>query len=89
MTDDTVRHLTSDDKTAEEVASLIGDALTSLADAVEQNHLCPQCVLAEMLVQIVGAAAATGIPAADIVTAVGEGLASLDDEYTTGPHHLH
>lgn len=89
MTDDNVRHVSDGDETAEEMAALIGDMMNSLANELNQNGLCAQCALLEILVQTVGGLAAAGVPAADIVGAVGEGLAAIDEDKSRALHHLH
>ena len=89
MTDDDIRHVTDGEETAEEMAALVSDMMTDLAGELQQNRLCAQCALLEMLVQTVGGLAAAGVPAADIVVAVGEGLAAIEEEPGRGSSHLH
>jgi hypothetical protein len=90
MTDDNIRHAEDDDETAEEITALVGKTLNGLADSVRAHDLCPQCVLLEMLVQVAGAATVAGVAPGNIVAAVGEGLSAFDDnDYDSGPSHLH
>lgn len=89
MTDDDVRHVTDGEDIAEEMAALVGDMMNDLATELQQNRLCAQCALLEMLVQTVGGLTAAGVPAADIVAAVGEGLAAAEEAPASGSHHLH
>ena len=89
MTDDDVRHVTDSEETAEELAALVGDMMAHLANGLQQNRLCAQCALLELLVQTVGGLAAAGVPAADIVGAVGEGLAAGEEDPGRSSQHLH